>query len=168
MNIMSIVCLIIDLIFMIVIIMNMKYFFAVLLFFLVIMIFGDEENTIKFPFAASDTVGAILFAENCLGCHQISSFATAKPDMGYVEKLAEDIDFMIFSQASPMAHLDFLNTSELEKIARFLIYGSHIENWVLDEFHGNVIEEQGSDTCMKCHDNDKIKKVEIPGCSKCH
>jgi len=146
----------------------MKKFFIILFIFTSFLIYSDKDPTDKFPFVAPDTVGALLFAENCLGCHQISSFTAANPDMGYVEKLAKEIDFKIYSQASPMASLDFLKPSELDKIARFLIYGSHIEDWVLDEYHGDVVEEQGSETCMKCHDNDKIIKVEIPSCSKCH
>jgi len=146
----------------------MKKLMIFLFIFASLSIFGDEDKTNKFPFVATDTVGALLFAENCLGCHQILEFSASKPDKEYIDKLAEDIDFMIYTPSSPMAHLDFLNPSDLEKIARFLIYGSNIENWVLDEFHGDVSKEQGSDTCMKCHDNDKIKKVEIPSCTECH
>ena len=118
----------------------MKKIFIILFIFISFLVYGDEDKTNKFLFVATDTVGALLFAEICLGCYQISSFTTANQDMGYVEKLAEEIDFKIYSQASPMAHLDYLNPQELKKIARFLIYGSHIENWVLDEFHEDVIE----------------------------
>lgn len=132
------------------------------------IIFGEDNTVKKFPFIASEAEGSLLFAENCLGCHQISSFINKNPDMGYVEKLAEDIDFKIFSQASPMAHLDFLNPSELEKIARFLIYGGHMEDWVFGDYHGKVVEVQGIDSCMKCHDNDKIIEIDIPSCSDCH
>ena len=59
----------------------------------------------------------------------------------------------------------FLSFSEIKKIARFLLYGSHIEGWVSEEFHGKIVEETGSDTCMKCHDNDRIKNIEIPSSS---
>jgi len=146
----------------------MKKILIILFLFTSLLVYGDEDKVSKFPFVSSDPVGALLFAENCLGCHQISSFTTKIPDTEYVHELAEDINFMIYSQASPMAHLDFFKLSELDKIARFLTYGSHIEGWVDNEFHGKVVEEQSSDTCFKCHDNDKIKKVDIPSYSECH
>lgn len=146
----------------------MKKILIIIFIFTSVLVFGDEDGISRFPFVASDTVGALIFAENCLGCHEISSFKAAKPDKGYVQKLSADIDYMIFSQASPMAHLDFLKPGELEKVARFLIYGTHIEGWLLKEYHGEVVEEQGCDSCMKCHDNDRIKKVAIPSCSECH
>ena len=146
----------------------MKKIFIILFIFTSFLIYSDEDTTGKFPFVATDTVGALLFAENCLGCHKISSFTTVNPDMEYVEKLAEEIDFKIYAPSSAMGQLSFLKNSDLEKIARFMIYGRHIKGWVLEEYHGEVVEEQDSDSCMKCHDNDKIKKVEIPSCNECH
>jgi len=146
----------------------MKKLLIILFIFTSFLTYGGEDSSSKFPFVSSDTVGALLFAENCLGCHGISNFSAADSDENLVGELVKDIDYMIYSPGSAMAVLSILTTGELEKISKFLIYGTHIEGWVLEEYHGEVVEEQGSDTCLKCHDNDRIKKVEIPSCSECH
>lgn len=148
--------------------MDMKYFFTILLFFTVFMVYSDDDKSKKFVSVPSDSTGSLLYAENCFGCHSISTFTASKPDEGYVDELAERIDYQIYSPMTGMSHLDFLSFSEIKKIARFLVYGSHIEGWVSEEFHGEIVEETGSDTCMKCHDNDRIKNIEIPSCSECH
>lgn len=146
----------------------MKIFLIILLLITPLLIYGDEDKSIEFAFVSSDPDGAILFAENCLGCHQQSSFSVTRPDEGYVNELAERIDYNIYSPMTGMSHLDFLTFSESMEIARFLVYGSHIKGWLSQGYHGEVVEEKGSDTCMECHVNDRVKRIEIPGCSECH
>ncbi len=148
--------------------MNTKILPVILIFLASFAVFGQESNSKEFVFVSTEPVGALLFAENCLGCHQISSFTASKPDDGYVKKLAEEIDYMIYAPSSAMSRLSFLKNSDLHKIARFLIYGSHIDGWVSEEYHGEVVEKQGSATCLKCHDNDRVSDIDVPSCSKCH
>ncbi len=147
---------------------KMKIFLIILLLITPLLIYGDEDNLIDFDFISSDPVGALLFADNCLGCHQPASFIVSEPDEDYVEELAERIDYNIYSPMTGMSHLDFLTFSESMEIARFLVYGTHVKGWLSQGFHGEIVEEMGSGTCMECHENDRIKRVEIPGCSECH
>ena len=65
--------------------------------------------------------GALLWTENCMGCHIPQTFLAAVPDEGYVEELIQDIEFNIYSPGSGMSELYFLNNDEIEKIATFLI-----------------------------------------------
>ena len=82
--------------------------------------------------------------------------------------MADRIDLKVYEPGSPMEGLSSLKFSEIEEIARFLVYGKHIQDWINGEYHGDAVGEIGSKKCMKCHDNDLIKKIEIPRCSKCH
>ena len=146
----------------------MKKILIILLFFTTFLIHSDENKSKDNTFNFFKPLGALLFAENCLGCHQPTSFSVSEPDEDYVKELAERIDYNIYSPMTGMSHLDFLTFSESEEIARFLIYGSHVKGWLSQGFHGEIVEEKGSDTCMKCHDNDRIRNIEVPGCSDCH
>lgn len=146
----------------------MKIIQIILLILTAFFIFGDEDTSDMFSFISSDPVGALLFADNCLACHQPTSFIVLEPDDDYVEELAERIDYNIYSPMTGMSHLDFLTFSESKEIARFLVYGSHVKGWLSQGLHGEIVEERGNNTCLGCHENDRIKRIEIPSCSECH
>jgi len=46
----------------------MKKIFIILFIFTSFLIYSDEDTTGKFPFVATDTVGALLFADCIKGC----------------------------------------------------------------------------------------------------
>ena len=146
----------------------MKKILIILLFFTTLLVYGDEDKSRDYKFVSSNPVGSLLFADNCRSCHQSASFIVSEPDEDYAKELAERIDYNIYFPMTGMSHLDFLTFSESKEIARFLVYGSHIKGWLSQGFHGEIVEEKGMNTCMECHDNDKVKKVEIPSCSECH
>jgi hypothetical protein len=148
--------------------MIVKNYLSIILLFFPLLIFADDTNSKEFIFVSTDSVGSVLFADNCLSCHSLSYFNTSNPDEESVNELTERIDTKIYEQGSPMTGLDSFKYSEIKKIAWFLIYGRHIEGWVDQEYHGEFVEEQSGDSCIKCHDNNRIRKVEISSCSDCH
>jgi hypothetical protein len=123
-------------------------------------LFGDEIQLEK--------DGAILWAENCMGCHIPKDFLAADPDREYVDELIETIEFNIFDPESGMNVLSYLKSVEINKIAEFLIYGSHGEKWASQNLHSRSAREFGTDSCLKCHDNDKFYKEPPRTCNVCH
>ena len=112
--------------------------------------------------------GAILWAENCMGCHIPRNFLAANPDPEYVNELIEEIDYNIYDPESGMNVLTYLKRFEIEKIAAFLIYGSHGEKWAAENLHSSSAVELGTDSCIKCHDNSNFYKNPPPSCNACH
>ncbi len=112
--------------------------------------------------------GSVLFTENCMSCHSMSSYKVKNPEKEDVDQLTEEIEFRIYTPGSAMMDLDYLNRSEIKEISRFLVYGAHVKNWVSEDYHGDYAEDIGSSVCMECHDNDELDKVDIPSCTECH
>ena len=112
--------------------------------------------------------GALLWAENCMGCHIPQNFLAKNPDDGYVDHLLEEIEFNIYDPESGMNVLSFLKSKELRSIATFLIYGSHGEKWLNQGLHGQSASEFGSENCIKCHDNPNLYKEPPLSCNVCH
>lgn len=146
----------------------MKIILIVLLFFTTLLIHSDDDKSIDYFKDSIKPAGALLFAENCLKCHQAKSFIVTEPNEDYVIDLAERIEYYIYSPVGGMYELNFLTFNEVSEIARFLIYGSHVEGWLSMGIHGGIVEERGSDTCMKCHNDSTLKEVEISSCINCH
>ncbi|MDA3810339.1 MAG: hypothetical protein PF518_08420 [Spirochaetaceae bacterium] len=139
----------------------MKLFFIFLLLLLSIQIYSDES------FIQKD--GALLWAENCMGCHIPKYFLAAEPDQGYVDELVETIDYNINFSGSAMSALYSLKNDEIDKIANFLIFGSHGDQWENEgSFHGQSAREFGSENCYKCHDNESFYKNPPISCNSCH
>jgi len=115
-----------------------------------------------------DKDGAILWAENCMGCHIPKDFLAADPDREYVDELIEAIEFNIYDPESGMSELYYLKRDEIDKIATFLIYGSHGENWSGKNLHSKSAKEFGTESCLKCHDNGNFYKDPPLSCNACH
>jgi len=112
--------------------------------------------------------GALLWSENCMGCHIPQNFIAAVPEEDYVTELVEEIEFNIYDPESGMSVLDYLKSFELQKIARFLIYGRHQDTWITEGLHGQMAKEFGTDNCYNCHDNRNFYKEPPVSCNQCH
>lgn len=137
----------------------MKYFLCFVLFLLAgVSLIADEPRMKD---------GAVLWGENCMGCHIPQNFLVAQPDEGHVEALIEEIEYNIYNPESGMGFLAPMKDNVLERIAEFLVYGSHGEGWMAGG-HGWQAEEFGTDTCFKCHDNPRLYKEPPANCNSCH
>ncbi len=113
------------------------------LIFASVLLFGDDDSSVYDIFSTSPD-GAALFRDNCLGCHQAGDFLPNIPKNVYVLDLIEDIDYNIYAPDTGMDFLSFLKTSEIEEIARFLIFGKeyesrkHVEEDVLNKINEDL------------------------------
>lgn len=111
--------------------------------------------------------GALLWVEKCMSCHFPGGYLTSDPDDGAVASLIEDIEYAMFNPQSGMDILGSMKFDELDRIARFLTFGSHGEEWMRGE-HGRQTELYGSGDCLKCHDNTRLYNEPPVSCNQCH
>lgn len=137
-----------------------KYIIGVFILICAVTLSADE--------VMPDKDGAILWAENCMGCHIPQNFLAAVPEPEYVDELILEIEYNIYDPESGMNELNYLKSSEIEKIARFLIFGSHGKKWDTEIPHGKSALDFGTDSCLKCHDNGNLYSEPPVSCNACH